>query len=200
MNNCFFYWVVVHALNSHKLSMGQSKDKFQLGKVSCLLRVRAGKVPCSLSWSGHSTPFPGWFHSATMWDWRERSNLDLLFIICNISKMCPVSLHCWCILSEMDVWQPFTKRNMYVFPFFMCAWTVQSTWSLIKLLLLLMWVPGSQQQCDDADQRPVRGENTHEKWNPLPPYHWATIQSRCRHCNFVPHLLLRINITYRVLV
>lgn len=57
MNNCFFYWVVVHALSSHKLSMGKSKDKFQLGKVSCLLRVRAGKVPCSLSWSGHSLLF-----------------------------------------------------------------------------------------------------------------------------------------------
>lgn len=66
-----------------------------------------------------------------------------------------------------------------------------------------MWIPASQQQRDDSDQKPVRGENTHEKWKPLLPYHWATIHSRCGHCNFLfltSCLLLRINITYRVLV
>lgn len=57
MNNCFFYWIVVHVLNSHSLSKGKSQDKFQLGKVSCLFRVRLGKLPYSLSWSGYSLPF-----------------------------------------------------------------------------------------------------------------------------------------------
>lgn len=50
MNNCFFYWVVLHVLNSHRLSMGKSQEKFQLGKVSHLFRVRPEKIPCSLSW------------------------------------------------------------------------------------------------------------------------------------------------------
>lgn len=57
MNNCFLHGVVVHVLNSHRLSVGKSQDNFQLGKVLCLFRVRPGKIPCSLSWSGHSFPF-----------------------------------------------------------------------------------------------------------------------------------------------
>lgn len=86
---------------------------------------------------------------------------------------------------QESVWKSFTKRNVYFFLFFMCVWIGQSTWSLIKQLLLLMWIPASQHQCDDWHQKPARGENTHEKWNPLPPYHWATVQFCSRHCNFL---------------